>query len=480
MSAPTPRDYQRAVIEAARKAFAAGAKRHLIILPTGTGKTVVASEVLRGVARREKRGIFLAHRTELIQQASAKLDAFEVPHGVIQGSRPMRLREPVQVASVATLVNRPEAFPDVDVIFVDEAHHASASSYQRILQQHPRAIVVGLTATPWRLDGAGLSDIFDSHHVGLTPWEANEKKWLCDVQCFTYRPIETSAVRVTAGDYNAAQLSIAAMEAKVLGDVVGEYKRHTPGKRGVFFACTVEHSMAQAEAFRAHGVQAEHIDAKSHRDERAAVLDRLRRGVTQVVCNVDIATEGFDLPELEVCMLGRPTLSLAKFLQFVGRVLRPAPGKPFARVNDHARLLTAFGHPYDERDFSPVHTEKVKRAVVEQREVQPGGEVKPRTLLEIKEAHAVEVRRGEALKPAPGSDMERRLSFEKRYPGEWQQRAQFLRLVQKHGELEKAKRAYAWQSGFSHRAKESWVSDASDLLRGKILTNPNPTHWSEI
>jgi DNA repair protein RadD len=354
------RPYQLDAIERVRERIREGQKKVLVVAPTGAGKTIMFSEILSKAAERGSRSIVLAHRRELVAQTAAKVLACGVEPGVIaSGIKPARHRS-VQVASLQTLLNR--SMPEAEIIVVDEAHHHTMSSaYQRVISAYPNAIVLGFTATPWRLDGAGLADVYPSSVLVASPRELRELGFLVPVGGWQYAPIDTRNVKVKGGDYDAKGVESAAMSAKLFGEIVGEWKEHAGGVRTVLFACTIRHSMALAQAFRDAGVAAEHLDGETPTAERDAILARVKSGATRVLCNVNVATEGWDCPELECCILARPTLSTSLYLQMVGRVLRPFEGKTMARIHDHARCLATHGHPYAERDYSPEKSMRASR-----------------------------------------------------------------------------------------------------------------------
>lgn len=354
------RDYQTNAIDQVRDHLRAGAHRVLLVAPTGAGKTVIASAMIHAAQARGSRIVFLAHRRELITQCSAKLDQLGVDHGIIMASHPRwKPHLQVQVASVQTLARRLQCDPrdsrrlrEPDLVFIDEAHHARARTYERILEAFPKACAVGLTATPWRIDGRGLGELFEQLVVAARVRELTEQGSLVPARGFTYQRPDLSQVRTSAGDYNLAQLDDAMGKVVLTGDLVAEYQAHAAGKRAVVFAVNVKHSRAIVEQFRAAGVQAEHVDDQTPETERDAVLARIRDGRTLVVSNVGILTEGWDCPAVEVAILARPTKSVALALQMMGRVLRPWPGKDCARIHDHAGVILEHGLPDDDRDYS--------------------------------------------------------------------------------------------------------------------------------
>jgi DNA repair protein RadD len=366
---PELRPYQEETVEAARERLRQRKRSVLIICPTGGGKTVIASAIIRAAIDKRSRVLFLAHRKELITQARDKLASFDVRAGIIMPGHPRILQESCQVASIQTLIRNPGQLERVQLVFIDEAHHFTAeNTYGRLLQWWPGARVVGLTATPWRMDGQGLGDAFDDYVISRTPRQLRDEGFLVPVGGWEYEAIDTSEARVQRGDYVAADLERAATSSRVVGDIVTEWLIHSGGARTVLFALNVEHSQHLVAAFRKEGVAAEHIDGEMPGPERDAVLARFRSGETRLVSNCNVLTEGWDCPEAEVAILARPTLSLVLYLQMVGRVLRPAPwaGKRAARIHDHAGLLAMHGHPYAERDYSPQVTARLSRQDAEE------------------------------------------------------------------------------------------------------------------
>jgi superfamily II DNA or RNA helicase len=486
------RPYQVDAIAAARAKLREGAKSVLLVCPTGGGKTVIASDIIRSAAGKGSRVVFLAHRRELINQTADKLNRFGVRYGVIMPGFPRALHQAVQVASVQTLARHPELLSRVDLIFFDEAHHATAESYQEPLKWWPNAKVVGLTATPWRMDGRGLADIFASHVVARTPRQLRDDGYLCAVGGWEYEAIDTSGARVQRGDFVPSDLAQAATQGRVVGDIVAEWLAHAAGARTVLFACNVEHSCLMRDEFLRAGVPTEHVDGEMPARERDAILERLRAGITRVVTNCNVLTEGWDCPEAEVCILARPTLSLALALQMIGRVLRPAPGKERARIHDHAGVLAAHGHPYADRDYSPLASTRLSRKEAEEhakrqrrcngcKSVAPrwpcdscGWMPVPETLQIEMEAEARRKTIGadpnaEAVPAKDFDERERRAVWKKRFArDELRQRAFFSRAVERwtakyDGDrargVKKAVRVFEWFSGGLARVPADWVAE---------------------
>ena len=348
------REYQSRAIEALRAEFRAGKRRALLVSPTGSGKTTVAAAMIHSAVGMGKRVLFLAHRKELIDQVSARLDGVGVDHGVIQSGHPRSMPGfPVQVASVQTLVRRSE-MPDSQLIVIDEAHHARATTYQSILDRFPTAPVIGLTATPWRSDGRGLGELFDSVVVAARPAELIAQGHLVNYTGFGYDVPDLSSLRSRAGDYAEEGLEMVMGSRKIVGNIVEQYQAHSPNALAVLFAVSIRHSLMLRDRFLEVGIAAEHIDGTMPIEQRTAILRRLAQGTTRVLTNCNVVTEGWDLPALEVCILARPTKSAGLYLQCVGRVMRPSPstGKTIARIHDHAGCMLDHGLPDEDRDYS--------------------------------------------------------------------------------------------------------------------------------
>jgi DNA repair protein RadD len=308
-------------------------KRVLAVAPTGAGKTVVAT-MLIGVELRWRRVLWLAHRTELIEQARQILIGLGVPCGVRCASYEQRHPEyvdreaRVQVGSVQTVI-RQEVF-DVDLIVIDEAHRAMAETYQRIARLRPHAEILGLTATPARMDGRDLGDFFRSMTIVARPSELYADSYLAQPVTYSAPPEarailsqQLKSVAISQGDFQVKELGCAVNKSVLVGNVVSESQRLAPGVPKVVFAATIAHSRQIAERFEEVGVSARHIDGKTSSEERADALRCLANGQVEVVTCVDVLCEGWDCPALGAVVIARPTRSLTRFIQMIGRVQRP-------------------------------------------------------------------------------------------------------------------------------------------------------------
>ena len=348
------RGYEDRAVKEIRSAFTKEG-RVLAVGPTGCGKTVVASMVIR---RWPGRVLFLAHRYELVDQAYKTLRALDVDAAVLmaqdehlhaRGNPEAR----VQVASVQTVDRR--GLPDgISLIVYDEAHRVMADSYQRVATAAPKARALGLTATPVRMDGRGLGEFFGSMVTIAKPSELYADGYLARPRTFTTPTsvlprllARLKGVRSSMGDYAANAIARAMDTSVLIGNVVSESKRIAPRVPKVVFASGVAHSRRIVAGFRAERIRAEHLDAATDPQERERILADLAAGRTEVVSNVDVLSEGWDLPALGAVVLARPTRSLGRYLQMVGRVQRPWKDR-VPVVIDHGNNAIRHGRLPDE------------------------------------------------------------------------------------------------------------------------------------
>jgi DNA repair protein RadD len=343
------RDYQVEALNSLRAEMSSGKRRLVLVAPTGSGKTAIACAMISGALSRNLRSLFLVHRRELVEQAWARMRDEGINAGVIMaGWQPSSA--PVQVASIQTLARRHN--PPAGLVIVDEAHHAVSESYAVILRHYSESFVVGLTASPWRLDGRGLGDIFESSVVAATPKKLIDGGYLCDYQGFKYVAPDTGRLSVRNGDYVPSEVAECYRSTRLVGEILDRWQTNARGLRSILFAPSIDSSRDFCARFIAAGARAEHLDFKTPPQLRRAVMDRVRSGETQVLCNVSLVTEGVDVPELQCAILARPTKSLALYLQMVGRVLRPKADGGKALILDHSENIARHGLPDAPRDYS--------------------------------------------------------------------------------------------------------------------------------
>ena len=356
-------------------AYGAGRRALLFVLATGGGKTICFAYITHGAASKGKRVLIVAHRRELIKQASNKLSAAGVEHGIIAPGF-TSTRDPVQVASIQTLANRLDKIGDFDLLVIDEGHHAPAGTYVKLIAAQPKAKLLLVTATPERLDGRGLGisagGCCDDIVIGPSSGDLIREGYLTPVKVFAPpNGPDLSNIKISMGDYAKRELADAMSEVKIVGDAVEHYARHAPGKPAVVFCVSVEHAHGVAEAFRKSGWRAVAAHGAMKADEREAALGGLESGSIQVLCVCDLVSEGLDIVGISVVIILRATKSLVNYLQWIGRGLRPvyAPGmpigtaeermaaiaesdKPHCLVLDHAGCTMQHGMPDEERAWS--------------------------------------------------------------------------------------------------------------------------------
>ena len=335
------RDYQLGALDAIEQAAAHGVRRPLVALPTGTGKTVVFAEAIR---RRGGRSLVLAHRDELISQAADKLRMVDpsATIGTVKAERDEHAA-PVVVASVQTLARERRLARigrDWRTVVVDEAHHATAESYGRILEHvgafgEPGPLTLGVTATPERADGTPLGEVWEEIVYRADILEMIRAGYLADLRAVRVQiAADLDAVHTRAGDLVAGELEDALREANAPEHAVAAYLEHAAGRKALVFTPTVRLAHEIAEAFQAAGVAAEALDGTTDLDERRGILERLHTGRTMVVCNCAVLTEGFDEPSIDCIVIARPTKSRPLYVQMIGRGTRTWPGKADCLVID--------------------------------------------------------------------------------------------------------------------------------------------------
>lgn len=356
------RPYQARAIEECRGAYRQGHRAALLVMPTGAGKTVTASTVVHGAAAKGNVTWWLTHRRELAEQASGAFYELGIPHGTVQAGHISDPHARVQVASIATIARRKDHVPAPDLIVFDETHHIGAASWAALFHAFPNARILGLTATPWRLDGQGLGKWYGAMVEGPTTAELIEEGSLSPYRLFAPALPDLSGVKTAAGDYQRGSLAKAMDKPAIVGDAIAHYRQLCSGKRAVVFAAGVANSQSIVAQFRAAGIPADHVDGSMPAVERDNAVARFRRGETLVLSNADLFGEGFDVPSIEAVILLRPTKSLSLYLQQVGRALRPFEGKTEAIILDHAGNSLTHGLPDDLREWTLDDREKRKRA----------------------------------------------------------------------------------------------------------------------
>lgn len=381
------RQYQADLKAAVYKSWADGARNVLMQLATGGGKTQIFSDI---VAEHKGATVAIAHRQELVGQMSLAMAYLKIPHRIIATppiiTSIVNLQQQVLhytcydpnaakgVAGVRTLLNRQKDLSawmqQVTLRIQDEDHHTlRENEWGRAAELFPNAYGLGVTATPYRMDGKGLGrhadGIVDALVLGPDMRDLIEMGYLTDYKIWAPdSKLDLSDVTTTAkGDYSPVKLKTAVRRSKILGDIVGHYEKHAKGMLGLTFATDVETAGDISRQFNEAGIPSEVIHAKTPDNIRAAILKRFANREILMLVNVDIFGEGFDLPALEVVIMARPTQSLGLYMQQFGRALRPMKGKGHAIIIDHVGNVARHGLPDAPRKWSLDRRDRRSKAV---------------------------------------------------------------------------------------------------------------------
>ncbi|MGK4035171.1 DEAD/DEAH box helicase [Lactobacillus crispatus] len=297
------------------------------------------AEIARRTTKNNNRVMFLIHRKEVLQQAVKTFNNQDVNPDLLTAGM------------VQTLTRRVDKLPTPDVILVDEAHHALAKSYQNILNKFPKAIVLLFTATPHRTGRVQLDQIADDIIVGQSIHELTEKGFLAPFRYFQPPGDFDSKLlkRGSTGDFTNDSMQ-QAMSTKIFGHIVKQYKRIADGMQAVVYTYSVDSAIKIANEFNSEGISAIEVDGTTSKERRTVAVQKFRDQEIKILVNVNLFTEGVDLPNVDCVIMARPTASLALYLQFSMRCLNPRPGKT-AIIIDHANNFKSFGYPDDDRDW---------------------------------------------------------------------------------------------------------------------------------
>lgn len=364
----TLRDYQEEARVKLRVALRSSTAV-LLVLATGAGKTVLAAALIQILFNAGKRVIFACHRKELLKQTAKTFDGFNIPYSYIASGHHYNPYHRVYIASIATLKNRLGKIP-ADYVFVDEAHLSMAAGWNAVVSHYRDggAKIMGLTATPERLDGKPLKDNFDTLVQGPTVAEMIERGSLSRYRAFAPAGIDTSGLHTRGGDFVQSELD-ALMEGRaILANAVKHWKRLANDKLTIAFCVSVQRAEELAEEFRNNGIEAAAISGNTPLDERnRAFMDFADRKL-KVITSVNLFSEGFDLAAqvgrditVEAVLLHRPTQSLAMHLQQVGRALRKKDYP--AIILDLVGNISRLGLPDDDREWSLEGRKKTGREV---------------------------------------------------------------------------------------------------------------------
>jgi ATP-dependent helicase IRC3 len=337
------RPYQQEALDSICQNYANGINKQLVVLPTGAGKTVIFSH-LPLIKQNCLPMLVLAHRSELLDQARNKIMASnpELTVEIEQAERKAG-KVDVVVASVATLgrngTPRIEEYPKdyFKSIVIDEAHHAAAPSYRRVVDYFSPDFLLGVTATPQRSDSTRLIDVFQEIVYYKSIQDLIEDKWLCPLVGFRVKSnTDISQVQITNGDYAQGQLENIIDTPERNSHIVAAYRDLAPGKKAIVFASGVKHAEHLALSFRQASVETAVIIGTTPREEREEILAQFATGKISVIVNVGVLTEGFDEPSVQAIILAKPTRSALLYTQIVGRGTRLHESKEHCIIIDIA------------------------------------------------------------------------------------------------------------------------------------------------
>ena len=333
------RQYQIDLENGVRQAYREGCRSPCIVLPCGGGKSVIVADIAKQTTAKGNRVLFLVHRRELCDQIRNTFARWGVN---------MRLCD---IMMVQTAARRLGKIPEPKLIITDENHHCLASTYRKIYDHFPNSRMVGVTATPVRLNGDGLGDVNDKLIIGVSA------KWLIENNCLApydyYAPsiVDLSGAKISRGEFTASSVEKLVLKKAVFGDVISYYRKLADGKQAICYCTSIRHSIEMAAAFNAAGIEAEHIDGDTPKAERDEVIKKFKSGAIDILCNVDLISEGFDVPDCECAILLRPTQSLTLYIQQAMRCMRYRPNKR-AIIIDHVGNYARHGLPDDDREWT--------------------------------------------------------------------------------------------------------------------------------
>lgn len=346
-------DYQEELVTRAKQSFVDGYKSPCIVSPCGSGKSVIIAEIARKTTLKGNQVLFLVHRKELIDQIK---NTFEF-HGV-----DMRY---VLFGMVQTIVRKVDKIAKPKLIITDENHHSLATSYKKIYEYFSDVPRLGFTATPVRLNGSGLGDVNDLLIEGVSVEWLIKNKRLTPYKYYAPALIDKNVLKLNSmSEFSKGSIDKALEQKAIYGDVIKHYKKLADGEQAIVYCHSIESSIKTAELFKEAGYQSAHIDGKTNKQERDEIIEKFRNHEVQILTNVDLIGEGFDVPDCSTVIMLRPTKSLSLFIQQAMRGMRYKPGK-VSKIIDHVGNVNEHGLPDLPRKWSLASKKSNKKDDVE-------------------------------------------------------------------------------------------------------------------
>lgn len=332
-------DYQRKLVNGTRNALAQGNKGVLIVSPPGSGKSVVIAEIARLTVERGGHVLFFVHRQELVKQIkeSFRKQNVDLNHCTIM--------------TVGKVANRLKTLPKPNLIIVDESQHSRAKTYRKIFDYYSDVPRLGFTGSPWRLSGKGFKDIYSAMVQGPTTKWLIEHHKLAPFTVYGYQLGDKSALKHSStGDYTKQSMDDFT-KSIIHGDIVKSWLKFAKDRKTIVYCHSTSFSKEVAQAFRNKNINAVHVDAKTPSNKREQIMDSFKQGKIKILCNVDLVSEGFNVPDCSCVVLLRPTESLVVYLQQSMRAMRYQPGK-HAIIIDQVGNFEKFGLPDTEYQWT--------------------------------------------------------------------------------------------------------------------------------
>ncbi|PGS81655.1 DEAD/DEAH box helicase [Bacillus cereus] len=332
------RDYQEELFFEIKQSILKGHRSIIVQSPPRSGKTVVMAHIAKGGTEKKNHVLFFSHRKEINEQV---IKTFEV-NGVDSHY--------LTIGSVQSLVRKIESLPKPTIILVDEAHHIKAGSYKKIIESFPDAYKLFFTGTPTRLNGQGFEDMADALIIGKSIKWLQEHGNIAPFKYYAPNIIDTDQLKRHGGDFTQKSIDESFKKA-IYGDVINHYEKLAKNTQAICYAHNVATAERVAKEFHKAGYTAEVVHGKTPKKQRTEIMDLFRNGKIKILVNVELFTEGVDLPDVTTCIMLRPTQSLSLFLQFAMRPLNPKPNKT-AILIDHVGNYTRHGLPNEDREWT--------------------------------------------------------------------------------------------------------------------------------